>query len=242
MVAVVSAARLAADVVEALTARANAERREHTLGYFPTRLNILGVSAPDMRAVLRPLARQLRGEGPKRILAVARALCVTRVHEARQVAWELIGGRADVVAGLDASTVERLGRGNDNWATVDSFSVHVSGPAWREGGVRDADIRRWAGSADLWWRRTALVSTVALNLRSRGGHGDPTRTLQVCELLARDEEPMVAKALSWALRATVAHDAPGVRAFLHRYGDELPALVRREVGNKLATGRKNGRS
>jgi 3-methyladenine DNA glycosylase AlkD len=231
-----------ADALEALRLASVPERKEHSAGYFPSALEILGVPAPGIRAVLRPLARSLRREPGAAVLVMARALVATDVHEARQMAWELIGGRPDVVAALDATTVEALGAGNDNWATVDSFSVHVAGPAWRDGVVGDEDVARWARDADRWWRRTALVATVALNLRSRGGRGDVPRTLAVCTMLAADRDAMVAKALSWALRSLTGVDERAVRAFLVEHGDTLAPLVRREVGNKLATGRKSGRT
>lgn len=229
-----------AKVMGGLQAGAIPARREKTQGYFPTSMVILGVPAPAQREVLRPLARSLKADPPDTVLSVARALLDVGVHEARQVAFELVGGRPDVVARLDAAAVERLGAGNDNWASVDCFSVYVSGPAWREGRVRDADVLRWARSQDPWWRRTALVSTVALNMKSRGGRGDAARTLRVCAALAGDGHPMVAKGLSWALRALVGVDAEGVRGFLAEHGTVLPALVRREVANKLRTGRKSG--
>jgi len=225
-----------------LGAAADPVRREHAVGYFPSALEILGVSAPAMRRVLRPLARSMRASSAADVLATARGLLDTRVHEARQIAFELVGGRPDVVAELDGSAVEELGRGNDNWASVDGFSVSVAGPAWRDGRVTDADVLRWCRSADRWWRRTALVSTVALNVRSRGGRGDISRTVRVCRELAGDCDPMVAKGLSWALRALSTVDAAAVKRFLLDHGDEVPALVRREVRNKLETGRKSGRA
>ena len=228
-------------VVEELRAYASPERRRATEGYFPSRLEILGVSAPDMRRVLRPLAHGLAGVPSSRVLAVARALLVTHVHEARQVAFELVGGRPDVLRALDAAAVQALGKGNDNWASVDAFGVCVAGPAWRDGQVRDADVLAWCRNPDRWWRRTALVSTVALNAPSRGGRGDVRRTLRICRALAGDGDVMVAKGLSWALRALVPVDAAAVRMFLRKEHARLPALVRREVGNKLDTGRKNPR-
>lgn len=232
-------ASIARDVVRDLEARADPERREHAASYTPSALTILGVPVPGQRAVLKPLAGMLRSESPGAVLACARALIGTGVHEARQVAFELVGGRADVIAGLDAVAVERLGRGNDNWASVDGFATYVSGPAWRDGCVRDGDVLRWARSGDRWWRRTALVSTVALNVRARGGSGDVDRTLAVCRRLAADRDPMVAKALSWALRSLVPVDREAVAAFLRAHEAPLAALVRREVGNKLRSGRKN---
>ncbi len=217
------------------------ERREHAQGYHPTAMRILGVPVPQTRRILNPLARGLRGEGPERVLETAWALLDTRVHEARQLAFELVGGRPDVIRELDAGTVEAMGQGNDNWGSVDCFSVYVAGPSWRDGMVSDPDVRRWADSDDPWWRRTAVVSTVALNSPSRGGSGDVPRTVGVCEILAGDRHPMIAKGLSWALRALIRVDAEAVKAFLARHDQDLAPLVRREVGNKLRTGVKNPR-
>jgi len=54
------------------------------------------------------------------------------------------------------------------------------------------------------------VSTVAFNVRSQGGKGDVPRTLAICEMLAADNEDMVVKALSWALRELVPFDSKAV--------------------------------
>ena len=89
-------------------------------------------------------------------------------------------------------------------------------------------------------RRVALVSTVPLNMKSRGGNGDVERTLLACERALGDSHKMVEKALSWALRALVPIDAGAVRGFLKEHESELPAFVRREVGKKLETGKKSG--
>ncbi len=67
------------------------------------------------------------------------------------------------------------------------------------------------------------------------------RTLEVCRMLANDHDDMVAKALSWALRELVRHDAGAVQAFLLEHEHVLAARVRREVRNKLTTGLKNPR-
>jgi 3-methyladenine DNA glycosylase AlkD len=99
-------------------------------------------------------------------------------------------------------------------------------------------VQRWAASPDRWWRRAALVSTVPLNLRSRGGVGDAGRTLEVCRRLAGDGDDLVVKALSWALRELVVWDPEAVRRFLDAH-EVLAARVRREVRSKLETGRKH---
>ena len=229
------------EVLAALEATSIQERREKAASYCPSRMLVLGVPVPVQRRILRDVARSLRGQAPATVLAFAEELIGTGVHEARQMAYELVGGRADVMAGLDEADVAALGAGNDNWASVDCFGVYVAGPAWRAGRVSDRRVRVWASSPDRWWRRTALVATVALNMKSRGGSGDVSRTLDICRALVLDRDPMVVKALSWALRSLVGVAPDDVRQFLADHGDAVPALVRREVRNKLATGLKSGR-
>jgi len=50
---------------------------------------------------------------------------------------------------------------------------------------------------------------------------------------------MVVKALSWALRSLVEWDREAVSSFLAEHQDTLASRVKREVGTKLRTGRKN---
>ncbi|MFC1707543.1 DNA alkylation repair protein, partial [Planctomycetota bacterium] len=118
---------------------------------------------------------------------------------------------------------------------------YLSGLAWREGHISNKVVHGWARSKDRWWRRAALVSTVPLNMRSRGGSGDTKRTLAVCRFLIDDRDDMVVKAMSWALRALIGHDRTAVVQFLQQHESRLAARVLREVRNKLTTGRKNPR-
>jgi 3-methyladenine DNA glycosylase AlkD len=222
-----------------LRAGEDRERREATRGYLPTALDVLGLSAGAMRSVIRAHAEEWRGLTPEAVLDLARQLHEGGIHEGRQVAYEILEKRKDAAGLLDLETITALGAGNDNWGSVDTFAALVAGPAWREGRIMDEAVRGWAQSEDRWWRRTALVCTVALNVKSRGGTGDPVRTLDICRRLVGDRDPMVAKGLSWALRALSVRAPDAVRSFLVSCGHSLPARVRREVRNKLETGLKN---
>jgi hypothetical protein len=159
-------------------------------------------STEAVRRVRRDYSRRLRSVPPEQVLALALVL----VDRRRWVAYELVSFHPGGLACLDAGRVERLGRGLDGWAAVDAFGCIVAGPAWRLGRVPDTTIQGWAASADRWWRRAALVSTVPLNLRSRGGTGDTGRTLDICGRLVDDRDDTVVKALSWALRALAPWD------------------------------------
>jgi 3-methyladenine DNA glycosylase AlkD len=175
------------------------------------------------------------------VLSLASLLVAHETLEGRQLAYVLLDRHRAGRESLTLQAVRSLGRGIDNWGSVDGFAGLVAGPAWRVGIVPDAEVERWAASRDRWWRRAALASTIALNLASRGGSGDTRRTLGIAERLADDHDDMVAKALSWALRVLARSDPEAVRGFLARHGEVLAARVRREVRNKLETGLKNPR-
>ena len=196
-------------------------------------------NSPSVMGVLRAFSRTLRGEDGHFVLDVARALRFEYGY--RAVAYELILAHKGAFNLLGEQELEELGRGMDSWGAVDSFARILSGPAWRDGLIPDEVILKWAHSTDRWWRRAALVSTVALNVRSHGGTGDARRTLKICELLSDDHDDMVEKALSWALRELVVHDATAVEGFITKHEDRLGSRVKREVSNKLKTGLKNPR-
>jgi 3-methyladenine DNA glycosylase AlkD len=175
---------------------------------------------------------------PGDLLAVARGLLRHGGFACRLIAYELIAHHPPAAQKLDDAAVERLGHGMATWGEVDCFAWYIAGPAWRARQLADATVLRWSGSTDRWWRRAAVVATVPLNARSRGGGGDTPRTVAVCAQVVDDRDDMVVKALSWALRELAKRDAAAVEAFLRDHDDRLAARVRREVSAKLTTGRK----
>ena len=196
-------------------------------------------SAEEIRQVRREFSKRLKDAAPHVVIELAMLLLEVPQLEYRFVAYELVHHHPHSLHHLNAWQLEQLGRGIASWSAVDTFAIYLSGPVWRERRVPNALIHGWARSADRWWRRAALVSTVPLNSKAQGGSGDAYRTLQVCRLLERDRDPMVAKALSWALRELAKREPRAVREYLSSRRDVLPALVLREVNNKLRTGLKN---
>ena len=198
-----------------------------------------------VRKVRREHSRRLKIADAAFVIELAHGLLARDRRNGRSglrwVAYELIRNHKPAFESLDDALLEELGQGMNSWDTVDDFSRTLSGPAWLDGLASDGLIQGWATSDDLWWRRAALVSTVALNMRSYGGTGDAPRTLEICEILAADHEDMVQKALSWALRELVWHDADAVQHFLDAHDENLAARVKREVRNKLTSGLKNPR-
>lgn len=193
----------------------------------------------EIRSVRREFSLRLRKSPASLIIAFALRL-INRPHFAfRFIAYELVQHHQQASQGFNARTLEQLGVGLASWEAVDTFACYLSGPAWRENQVTSKLIQRWARSKNHWWRRAALVSTVPLNNKARGGSGDARRTLQVCEMLLNDRADMVVKAMSWSLRELAKHDPGSVDEFLSKHERALAPRVLREVRNKLRTGLKN---
>lgn len=195
----------------------------------------------ELRQVRREFSKRLKDAAPHVVIELGMLLLEVPQFPYRLIAYELIHHHPQSLYHLNAWQLEKLGRGIASWGAADCFAIYLAGPVWRERRVPNSLIHSWARSADRWWRRAALVSTVPLNSKAQGGSGDTYRTLQICRMVERDRDPMVTKALSWALRELAKRDSRAVREYLSSRRDALPALVLREVSNKLRTGLKNPR-
>jgi hypothetical protein len=207
---------------------------QRSLAAMPTK------NAVSFRRVRRGWSERFKDRSGASVIALAKILVSRGVWE-RIFAYEILEYHQGARDALKSRDVIALGRGMESWGEVDCFAAYVAGPAWREGNIPTRLIHLWAHSANHWWRRAALVSTVPLNNRTRGGNGDAARTLGVCRLLVRDRDDMVVKALSWALRELGKRDPSAVKRFLEHNAQHLASRVTREVTNKLRTGLKNPR-
>jgi 3-methyladenine DNA glycosylase AlkD len=226
-----------AELEAALRALADPDRRAFMERTCPTAMEVIGVKVPAYRPLVKALGKRIRGEPVEEVTALALALVDTGTFEARSAAYEILEGNKKALRSLTPDQVLALGEGVDNWASVDTWAGYVVGPLWRDRLFPDATVQGWLGSADRWLRRTAVVCTVALNQKARGGKGDTPRTLQICAQVGDDRDDMVVKALSWSLRELAKRDPDAVEAFLAEH--EVAPRVRREVRNKLDSGLKN---
>jgi 3-methyladenine DNA glycosylase AlkD len=197
----------------------------------------------NVRNLRKEFSKRVAHTSPQIVISISiRLLQLNRPgFEYRLVAYELVCYHKFALRSLGEKELEILGQGICRWEDVDTFACYLAGPAWREFQVPDELIHRWARSEDRWWRRAAIVCTIALNNKARGGRGDTTRTLDVCRLLVSDRDDMVVKAMSWSLRELSRRNPDAVRAFLQEYKGVLAPRVVREVNTKLTTGLKNPR-
>ena len=231
-------AELAKEALVKLERNSDPDRIEWLKGSCPTAARVLGVKASDLHMVDREFSARFKSASPEQVIQFAQSLVNLQVLECQQVAYEVLSRHKPAMSSIREKHLIALGIHLDNWVSTDYFGGLVAGPAWREMQVPDSLILSWAQSPDRWYRRTAAVCTVALNQKARGGTGDPDRTLLVCEYVAGDQDEMVSKALSWALRELAKREPDPAAAFINQNKDVLPARVTREVKRKLTTGRK----
>ena len=206
------------------------------------RLSLLSErNTENVRALRREFSKRLAKARPDFVFRLSLQLLRQEERVPRFFSYEIVQHHRETLRSLNFRRLKLLGEGISNWAAVDTFACYLAGPAWRAHQVSDGMIARWARSKDRWWRRAALVSTVPLNNKARGGTGDAARTLEICKMLVQDRDDMVVKAMSWALRELAKRDPKAVRTFIREQQAALAPRVIREVQNKLRTGLKNPR-
>jgi len=216
--------------------------KHNTLGVpgFHTAMKRLGINAAQLRSVIGEWNKILHDFSNEQWIELCIRLTQNDVFECQIMAYEILWTHKKVLKSLNQEQILTLGKRLDTWASTDAYGTMIAGWHWREGRLTDSQILNWLKSDDYWYRRLAVVCTVPLNIRSRGGTGDPKRTLMICKKALADRDDMVVKAVSWALRELSKTDKKAVEDFMVEYAEQLHSRVRREVTAKLVTGRKNG--
>jgi len=85
----------------------------------------------------------------------------------------------------------------------------------------------------LWERRIAIVATAWF---IRAGNFDDTFLL--AEILLRDKHDLIHKAVGWMLREVGKKDEMALRAFLDKFGPQMPRTMLRYAIERLSEDRR----
>jgi 3-methyladenine DNA glycosylase AlkD len=177
---------------------------------------------PSVRQVRRAFSRALADASPTLVLGVVWPLVANDDPVLRLVGYELCAHHTATMESLSERKVRRLGVHQTSWFDADCLGKLIVGPAWRAGRVADPFVwQAMTMSKNLYWRRAALVSTLGQTA---------TRTLRVCRILRADREPLVRKALAWALRDLSKRDPKAALAFIDQYQLRLRLRIRGAYG------------
>jgi len=206
---------------------------------YPTKMHIIGVTVPNLKIVLKALKKQTNAFETKEKLELIKRLIDKDVFELQQIAFEYLQSQKNLYKSLTEEYIESIEKNLDNWISVDYFGAIVVGCAWRENFISAEKVKNYLSSDNFWIRRIAVVATVSLNQKAKGGFGDSKRTLEICKLVVDDHQEMIIKALSWSLRELAKIDKEPVIKFVNEFENRLHKKILREVKNKLETGLKN---
>ena len=211
----------------------------------PTVGPVLGVRGPLLGAVERGLRRELRGVRPSRLLPLADALARAEIRELRWLSISLLGRVVRDEPELAWQVLRRIGRDADDWITTDTLAG-VLAPAILREPYRWAELEQLVYSPQPWERRLVGATVASVALASHATLRDSEtvqRCLDLVALLLGDDEPVVQKALGWALRNLARVDQGAVATFCgreaetaSRTGDGNRAWVLRDAATRLGAG------
>jgi len=202
------------EIVASLHVSQDEAYRKKLSALVPTESRVMGVPVPRIRELVKEFHAKHKDE--------------TTI----EVACELLDlfsqarGREEMLFGIfllarlrpQPSTslwqrVDRWVETVNNWEVCDQLAMNIAGPLVAKDMSLVQELVNWTKSKNFWRRRFAVAATTVLN---RKGQSYPEETFLVCEPLLLDKEPMVRKAVAWAIREVARHDENAVLRFLER--------------------------
>lgn len=222
-------------VLESLKTYENPEIAAHSQRFFKTGKGeygegdrFLGIRVP----VLRDHSRRFQSLSLKETLR----LLQSPYHEARLVAVFVLVLKFQKGTEAEKEEIYLSYLSNtpylNGWDIVDASSHKIVGP-WLENRPRGI-LLELARSASLWERRIAIISTFHF-IRL----GETETTLTVSELLLRDPEDLIHKAVGWMLRELGKRDLTAEEAFLQKHLPHLPRTLLRYAIEKFPKAKRD---
>jgi len=202
--------------------------------YLKSTMPLRGISAPQLKATLRPLladpAYLLTGRDEWEA-TVRRLWDAARFREERYAALAISGHRLYRHWAQDRSAMplyRHLIESGAWWDLVDEIAAHRVGPVLRAHPETESDrMRSWATAGNMWVRRAAILSQL-----SSKDETDRQLLLDCITPNLADREFFIRKAIGWSLRQYArsgASAADWVRCRVDEFGTRLSPLSRREA-------------
>jgi 3-methyladenine DNA glycosylase AlkD len=222
-------------VERALAAVASRKRAKGLAWFFKTGKGEYG-EGDRFIGITVPLQRKVALKHLDLPLDDIAALLESPIHEHRFTALEILVAqyaRADEAgrSRIFAFYLRHAERAN-NWDLVDTSAPYIVGKHLKERPRKLLD--RLAKSPNLWKRRIAIVSTLAL-IRE----GEIEDTFRIAERLLPDRHDLIHKAVGWALREAGRVSRPALLRFLKAHYSSIPrATLRYAIEHLPASQRK----
>ncbi len=184
--------------------------------------HFIGIRVPE----LRRLARKYRALGREQV----ERLLQSKIHEHRQVALFILVDQFKRGSETTRQRIYTLYQRNlghiNNWDLVDASAPHIVG-AWLENRSR-LPLKRLARADALWERRIAMLATFHYIRK-----GEFEETLSMAQMLLKDREDLIHKAVGWMLREVGKRDPETAEVFLRRHYRAMPRTMLRYAIEKF---------
>ena len=223
---------LIADLRAALAAAGDLEKAAAQQAYMKSELPYLGIAAPDLKRLLRPILSTYRPADRAEHEATVRTLWDEVTHREEWYAAIALARHRSARQWLDPASLplwRHLVVTGAWWDVVDVIAAHLVGRVLlRHRREVTPVIRRWATDEDLWLRRTAVLCQLPLKEAT-----DLDLLRHTIDANIDDPSFWLRKAIGWALREEARTDPEWVRAEVARHGDRMSGLSRREATKHL---------
>lgn len=206
-----------------LAAAADPKRAEVSAWFFKTGKGQYG-EGDRFLGVTVPLQRKIALRHRDLPRADIARLLASRIHEHRFAALEILVAqyergpeeRREEIVQFFLTHTDRI----NNWDLVDTSAPYILGEHLR---TRSRDLLdRLAASDNLWERRIAIVSTLALVK-----HGEINDAFRIARKLLADKHDLIQKAVGWVLRETGKVSRPALLVFLRKHYPGIPRTTLR---------------
>ncbi|MFC4139830.1 MULTISPECIES: DNA alkylation repair protein [unclassified Microbacterium] len=195
--------------------------------YMKSVMPFLGVRVPEVRRLVRGVARHEKDAGTLRSAALE--LWREAEHREERYAAQALMSLPPLHGRLDMLDVhEEMVRTGAWWDHVDEVAHRLADLLDTHPVEMGLELRVWSGDEDFWMRRVAIISQLG-----RRDRVDRALLTDAIEPNIADQEFFIRKAIGWALRDLGKHDPDWVRSFVAQHPDLSP-LSRREALKHLS--------
>lgn len=161
-------------------------------------------------------------------------------YEEKTIANLLIEYSHDFRKQIDPELIDKWLDSLGGWAEVDSLcqTNFRAEELLSKIDIWEKLIRRFAKDKNINKRRAALV-LLTHPLAQSSDKKLADLAFEIVNKLKKEQSILITKAISWVLRSLIKNHRFRVINFLKENKDTLPKIAVREVGKKLATGKKN---
>ncbi|MBL8149248.1 MAG: DNA alkylation repair protein [Blastocatellia bacterium] len=217
------------EILKRLEAAANKEKALILQRFFKTGVGqygegdlFFGIQVPTLRSLVKEFQALPMEETPR--------LLSSPYHEARFLAILILVKKYSKASPIEQQKIYNFYLDNtayiNNWDLVDVSAHHIVGHYLF---TKDRSILySLASTGNLWQRRIAIIATAYFIKKA-----DFNDTLKISEILLKDREDLIHKAVGWMLREVGKKDIEIEKSFLAKYYNVMPRVMLRYAIEKF---------